>query len=46
MVIVLAQEIAKGDPNKERQAWLRRVASDYARMYDSYLTNLAFAASN
>ena len=46
MVIVLAQEIAKGDPNKERQAWLRRVASDYAKMYDSYLTNLAFAASN
>ena len=46
MVIVLAQEIAKGDPNPERQAWLQRVASDYGRMYDSYLTNLTFAASH
>jgi hypothetical protein len=46
MVIVLAQEIAKNDSNKERQAWLQRVASDYGKMYDSYLTNLTFAASN
>lgn len=46
MVIVLAQEIAKGDPNPERQAWLQRVAGDYGKMYDSYLTNLTFAASN
>jgi hypothetical protein len=46
MLIVLSNEIAKSDPNKERQAWLQRVASDYTKMYDAYLTNLAFTDSN
>jgi hypothetical protein len=42
MMIVLSKEIAKIDPNKERQAWLQRVSSDFTKMYDAYLTNLAF----
>ena len=45
MMIVLSKEIAKIDPNKERQEWLQRVSSDYTKMYDAYLTNLAFEGS-
>jgi hypothetical protein len=45
MMIVLSKEIAKLDPNKERQEWLQRVSSDFTKMYDAYLTNLAFEGS-
>ena len=42
MMIVLSKEIAKIDPNKERQEWLQRVSSDFTKMYDDYLTKLVF----
>jgi hypothetical protein len=46
MIIVLSKEIAKIDPNKERQQWLLRVSSDYTKMYDAYVANLQFAGSH
>ena len=43
LVSVLAEELAKIDPNKKRQAWLGRVAGDYQQMHDAYLKMLVLS---
>jgi hypothetical protein len=42
MLVVLTNEIEKIDPNNDRKVWLRRVSSDFEKMYDAYVQHLRF----
>lgn len=46
MLVFLTAEIERIDPNTDRQAWMRRVSSDFQKMYDAYLQNLSFTSSD
>ena len=43
MLVVLTKEIETLDPNNDRKVWLRRVSTDFEKMYDAYVQNLRFA---